>query len=144
MTLRMAGEDAPEPTLLPEEDELAHQALTQAKGGDVPDIALREVAAANPTFLEVWAELAERALLHGDPVSAYAFARTGYHRGLDKVRKAGWRGSGPVPWSHGPNQGFLRSVHALMRAADAIGEVEEALRCRTFLRELDPENHLDV
>lgn len=139
MTLRMAGEDEPEPTRLPEEPEEARHALAQALGGDVPDVAVREVAAAYPTFLEAWAILAERALHAGDPVGAYAFARTGYHRGLDKVRRAGWRGSGPVPWSHEPNRGFLRSVHALGRAAWAIGEHDEADRCAVFLRELDPE-----
>ncbi|HWH31283.1 MAG TPA: DUF3151 domain-containing protein [Egibacteraceae bacterium] len=139
MSLRIAGEDAPEPTLLPEEPQEARHALAQALGGDVPDIAVREVAASYPTFLEAWAILAERALHAGDPVAAYAFARTGYHRGLDKVRRAGWRGSGPVPWSHEANRGFLRSVHALGRAAWAIGEHEEADRCAVFLRELDPE-----
>jgi hypothetical protein len=137
MTLRIAGEETPEPTLLPEEPEPARHALGQALGGDVPDMALREVAAAHPTYLDVWAALAERALLHDDPVAAYAFARTGYHRGLDKIRKAGWRGSGPVPWSHEPNRGFLRSLAALGRAADAIGEDEEAQRCEVFLAELD-------
>ena len=139
MTLQIAGEDAPEPTLLPEEPEDARHALAQALGGDVPDLAVREVAGAFPTFLEAWAILAERALQAGDAVTAYAFARTGYHRGLDKIRRAGWRGAGPVPWSHEPNRGFLRGVHALGRAAEAIGELEEAQRCAVFLRELDAE-----
>jgi hypothetical protein len=43
-----------------------------------------------------------------------------------------------VPWSHGPNQGFLRALYALGRAADAIGEQEEADRIRTFLSDSDP------
>ena len=101
---------------------------------------LREVAASYPTFLAAWAALAERALDSGDAVAAYAFARTGYHRGLDTIRKAGWRGQGPVPWRHEPNRGFLRSVNALRRAAHAIGEVDEARRCRDFLLELDPDD----
>lgn len=105
---------------------------------------LRVVAATYPAYLDAWARLAEWALDSGDPVAAYAFARTGYHRGLDTIRKAGWGGQGPVPWRHEPNRGFLRSVHGLMHAAFTIGEVEEAVRCRDFLLELDPADALDV
>jgi Protein of unknown function (DUF3151) len=68
-------------------------------------------------------------------VESYAYARTGYHRGLDALRRAGWRGQGPIPWEHEPNQGFLRSLRALGRAAEAIGESDEAERCDTFLRD---------
>ena len=64
---------------------------------------------------------------------------SGYHRGLDALRAAGWRGSGYVRWRHESNRGFLRSLHALEQAADAIGEVDEAQRCALFLRQLDPE-----
>jgi hypothetical protein len=71
-------------------------------------------------------------------VTAYAFARTGYHRGLDQLRQNGWHGAGPVPWSHRPNQGFLRSLHQLAVAATAIGETDEAARCAQFLRDCDP------
>jgi hypothetical protein len=95
-------------------------------------------AAVHPTYPAAWAALAERALTAGDSVPAYAFARTGYHRGLDQLRKAGWRGSGPVPWSHEPNQGFLRCLNLLALAADAIGEADEAARCARFLRDCDP------
>ena len=105
---------------------------------------LRRLVTANPTFLAGWAHLSEWALEEGDPVAAYAFARTGYHRGLDRIRKAGWRGSGPVPWSHEPNQGFLRSVMTLMRSAAAIGEMDEAERCRQFLLDLDPDDHQNI
>jgi hypothetical protein len=66
---------------------------------------------------------------------AYAFARTGYHRGLDQLRRSGWRGTGPIPWEHEPNRGFLRSLHALGEAAAALGEDDEAARCRAFLRD---------
>jgi uncharacterized protein DUF3151 len=66
-------------------------------------------------------------------VGAYAFARTGYHRGLDQLRRAGWKGYGPIPWEHEPNQGFLRSLAALANAATAIGEEDEAQRCQVFL-----------
>jgi hypothetical protein len=91
------------------------------------------VAARFPAYCAAWAALAERALTAGDPVSAYAFARTGYHRGLDQLRRAGWKGHGPVPWEHEPNQGFLRALYLLGQAADAIGEDDEAARCQDFL-----------
>ena len=50
-------------------------------------------------------------------VESYAYARVGYHRGLDLLRRNGWKGHGPVPWEHEPNRGFLRCLHALARAA---------------------------
>jgi hypothetical protein len=93
------------------------------------------VAAANPASLAAWAALAEQALAKGDSVTAYAFARTGYHRGLDQLRRSGWKGHGPIPWEHEPNRGFLRSLHALGQAAGAIGEKDEEERCQTFLRD---------
>lgn len=94
----------------------------------------RTVATAHPASSLVWAVLAEQALATEDPVTSYAFARTGYHRGLDSLRRAGWRGQGPVPWEHEPNQGFLRALAGLARAAAAIGEEEERVRCTEFLR----------
>ena len=71
-----------------------------------------EVAAAFPTFSLAWALLAELALEGNRFVEAYAYARTGYHRGLDALRRNGWKGHGPIPWSHEPNQGFLRCLAA--------------------------------
>jgi hypothetical protein len=121
----------PEPTRLPERPE----AQAAADGGTDP----AKIVRAYPDFSEAWALLAERALQTGDPVAAYAYARTGYHRGLDQLRRAGWKGFGPVPWSHRPNQGFLRALGALARAADAIGETEEFERCRSFLADSDPQ-----
>ncbi|SFP77540.1 Protein of unknown function [Amycolatopsis arida] len=97
-----------------------------------------EVAAEHPDFSEAWAALAERALAAGEIVAAYAYARTGYHRGLDQLRRAGWKGHGPVPWRHRPNQGFLRSLAVLGKAAGRIGETEEYERCRQFLADSDP------
>src|SRR5262245_52074068 len=95
----------PEPpaTLLPEDATAAGDLAAAADPATV--------AAAHPAYSAAWAALAERAFALGDAVTAYAFARTGYHRGLDQLRRAGWRGSGPVPWSHGPNQGFLRCLY---------------------------------
>ncbi len=98
--------------------------------------AVSDVARRWPRCLEAWASLAE---LTDDEVEQYAFARVGYHRGLDALRAAGWRGSGFVRWSDEPNRGFLRSVDALRRAAAAIAERDEEARCDQFLHQLDPD-----
>ncbi|YAL82958.1 DUF3151 domain-containing protein [Dermacoccaceae bacterium W4C1] len=95
----------------------------------------RDVAAALPTSSLAWATLAEDALADDLVVEAYAFARTGYHRGLDSLRRSGWKGQGPVPWEHEPNRGFLRALAALAKAAAEIGEEDERRRCTEFLRE---------
>ena len=118
------------PTKLPDDP-----AAPRLAAGDDP-VA---VAADFPTSSLAWATLAESALAGGRTVEGYAYARTGYHRGLDALRRAGWRGSGPVPWAHEPNRGFLRALHALAQAAGAIGEDDEAQRCSTFLRDCDPD-----
>jgi hypothetical protein len=99
----------------------------------------RQVATSYPASSLPWAVLAEDALADGLDLEAYAFARTGYHRGLDALRRSGWRGQGPVPWSHVPNRGFLRALAALSRAAGRIGEVEEERRCADFLRDSSAE-----
>jgi hypothetical protein len=117
----------PPPTYLPD-DAKAADALRTAT-----DPA--RTAASFPAYCAAWAALAERALRGGDPVAGYAYARTGYHRGLDQLRRAGWKGYGPIPWEHEPNRGFLRSLHLLGVAAAAIGEDDEASRCREFLRD---------
>jgi Protein of unknown function (DUF3151) len=118
------------PTRLPEDPAVALLAR-----GDDP----ASVAAAHPTSCAAWASLAETALAGGRTVEGYAYARTGYHRGLDALRRAGWKGQGPVPWSHEPNRGFLRALHALAQAAAAIGETDEAARCNHLLADSDPE-----
>jgi Protein of unknown function (DUF3151) len=120
----------PPPTYLPG-DPLADEAL---RGGTDP----AAVAARFPSHSAAWAALAERAVAAGDPVAGYAYARTGYHRGLDQLRRAGWTGHGPIPWEHEPNRGFLRSLHMLAVAADAIGETGEAGRCHAFLADSSP------
>jgi len=120
------------PPILLSDERAAREALD---AGNDPT----EVAAQHPTSSAAWAALADRAFAAGRPVESYAYARVGYHRGLDALRRAGWKGAGPVPWSHAPNRGFLRALHALGRAAAAIGEQGEAQRCATFLRDSDPE-----
>lgn len=131
--MSLTGKDllgGPPPTLLPDEPEPRD---LLARGGDPAD-----VAAAHPTSSLAWAVLAEAAYEREAYVECYAYARTGYHRGLDALRRSGWKGYGPVPWSHEPNRGFLRALHALGDAAGAIGEDEEAARVRQFLAESDP------
>lgn len=120
--------DDANPTLLPADPVPEPASLDEALYG----------ARSHPACSMLWAYLAENALAESTDaadVSAYAFARTGYHRGLDALRRNGWRGSGPVPWEHEPNRGFLRALWALAVAADRIGEAEEASRCAQFLRD---------
>ena len=131
-------------TLLDPEPPAALARIAEAVEGPDAGERLRAVAADYPAVLEVWARLALLSLDTGDPVAAYAFARTGYHRGLDRIRKAGWGGQGPVPWHHEPNRGFLLSVDALRQASLAVGEETEVERLRGFLLELDPDDHLGV
>ncbi len=126
----------PQPVLLPE--------LIDAEDAIAAGTDPVKVAADHPAASIAWAQLAEAALersngeVDHDTVAAYAFARTGYHRGLDLLRRNGWKGFGPVPWSHEPNQGFLRSVGALAKAAQVIGETEEYARCLDLLEDCDP------
>ena len=130
--MSITGKDllgGPPPTLLPAEP----GAELLATGADPA-----EVAAQHPTSSAAWAALADAAYERGAVVESYAYARTGYHRGLDALRRNGWKGYGPVPWSHAPNQGFLRALHALGRAADTIGETDEADRIAQFLTDSDP------
>ena len=108
---------------------LTTRVLPNWPGAPIP----RRSPRADPACLAAWAELAEQALDRGELIAGYAYARTGYHRGLDQLRRAGWKGHGPIPWEHEPNRGFLRSLHALGRAAGAIGETEEEARCQIFL-----------
>lgn len=97
--------------------------------------AVAQVVARWPRFLDGWARLGE----HGrDVMERYAAHRVGYHRGLDRLRANGWRGSGYVRWEHPENRGFLRALAGLQAAAAQIGEDDEAERCATFLRQLDP------
>jgi hypothetical protein len=131
--MSITGQDllgGPPPTLLPDEPE--PRLLLEAH------VAPDEVAARFPTHSAAWAALADSAFERGAVIESYAYARVGYHRGLDALRRNGWKGHGPVPWEHQPNQGFLRALHALGRAAGAIGETEEAQRVQAFLDDSDP------
>ncbi len=128
----MVGENllGPEPTLL-----TADSAVVDAlAAGQDPAFTARE----HPASPLAWAVLADQAHADGREIEAYAFARVGYHRGLDALRKSGWRGAGPVPWSHEPNRGVLRALYALRRSAAAIGEADEVDRLTEFLNGADP------
>lgn len=131
------GTGLPETVLPPPPPEA--QRRLEAALAEPPDRrrdAVSGVVATFPRYLDAWARLGE---LARDDVEAYASFRVGYHRGLDALRQAGWRGSGYVRWSHPENRGFLRSVEGLRQSAAAIGEADEEERCRLFLRQLDPE-----
>jgi hypothetical protein len=134
VTLTPSG--PPETVLQPEPaDALA--ALADALAAEPGERRARvaTVAARWPRFLDAWASLGE---LARDEVEAYAYYRIGYHRGLDRLRGEGWRGSGYVRWQHESNRGFLRSLDGLRRMAASIGEADEAERCALFLAQLDP------
>ncbi|MPZ60239.1 MAG: DUF3151 family protein [Propionibacteriales bacterium] len=113
----------------------ADPAMELLEGGEPADSVVRRY----PESSLAWAVLAESALDDERDVEAYAYARTGYHRGLDALRRNGWKGHGPVPWEHVPNRGFLRALAGLGKAAGRIGEDTEAARCAEFLRDSSPE-----
>lgn len=125
----------PPETLLP-----ADVGADAIAAGDDP----RTVVQMHPESTLAWALLAERALDAGDDVEGYAFARTSYHRSLDALRRNGWKGHGPVPWSHEPNRGFLRSLATLATGSERLGDEAEAHRCREFLRESSPEAYAEL
>ncbi len=119
----------PPPVHLPEDP-----AAPSIAAGNSAQSAARD----HPESSLAWALLAEAALDAGEEVMAYAYARVGYHRGLDRLRRSGWKGAGPVPWSHEPNQAFLRALSALGQAAAAIEETAEVDRIKAFLLDADP------
>jgi hypothetical protein len=127
----------PPETVLDDESVSVMSAIDRAQAAGEPArrAALAAVVAENPTSLFAWAALGENT---DDIVEAYAYFRVGYHRGLDRLRQSGWRGSGYVRWVHPSNRGFLRSLAGLATSAEAIGETAEAQRCTLFLHQLDP------
>jgi hypothetical protein len=126
----------PETVLEPEPDEV-RAALAEALAGpeDGRRAAVASVVTRWPGSLDGWARLGDEAY---DDAEAYAAYRVGYHRGLDRLRQSGWRGSGYVRWDHESNRGFLRALAGLQRMAAVIGEDDEAERCLQFLHQLDP------
>jgi hypothetical protein len=127
----------PDPTYLPENEE-AYRLLGEESRPPA------EVAAKYPTFSLAWAMLADDAFEAGRVIESYAYARTGYHRGLDSLRRAGWKGHGPIPWDHRANRGFLRCLAALARAAGEIDEKDETERCWQFLKDSSTEAYAEL
>jgi hypothetical protein len=123
-------------TVLPAEPDTVLAALRDAlaQPGERRRHAVSDVVRAHPASLDAWAALGS---LARDDVEAYACFRVGYHRGLDALRRSGWKGSGLVRWAHDSNRGFLRCLDGLRSSAGAIGEQAEEERCAQFLRQLD-------
>lgn len=128
----------PPETVLDAEPVAALEALAAALAGaaGARRDAVADVVVRWPRFLDGWARLGQ---LARDDAEAYACFRVGYHRGLDRLRQNGWRGSGYVRWAHAENRGFLRSLAGLRRVAATFGEVDEERRCGEFLHQLDPD-----
>ena len=126
----------PETVLPPEPDSvvLGLQAAL-AQPGERRRHEVADVVRIHPSSLAAWATLGS---LARDDVEAYDYYRVGYHRGLDALRKAGWKGSGVVRWANESNRPFLRCLDGLRSSAGAIGEQVEEERCALFLRQLDP------
>ena len=114
----------PPETVLDPEPPAALERLEQAESlaGEERRTAVSAVVADFPRCLAAWARLGE---LGRDDVERYAAFRVGYHRGLDRLRANGWRGTGYVRWVHPENRGFLRSLDGLRAAAEAIGETDD-------------------
>lgn len=124
-------------TVLPDEPEDLRARLAAAFDleSEEREAALRAAVAAHPGSPSAWAAIAAAV---EDPVERYAYARVGYHRGLDGLRANGWGGVGLVRWERPTNRGFLRALVLLGEAARIIGEDAEADRVAAFLRDLDP------
>jgi hypothetical protein len=128
----MAG---PPPTHLPVDPATA----------ELDSTAPADVVRRHPASPSAWAALAGAAREDGaDDVTVYAYARVGYHRSLDMLRRNGWKGHGPVPWEHEPNRGFLNCLALLALSARAIGEDDEWDRCSEFLRDSSPTAYAEL
>lgn len=137
LPVQLSAEGPPD-TVLPPEVPEAVDALEHAMA-EPPERrreAVASVVARWPRFLDAWAAMGT---LGRDAVERYAYFRVGYHRGLDRLRQAGWRGNGYVRFAHATNRGFLHALDGLRAAAAEIGERDEEQRCDEFLRQLDPE-----
>ncbi len=131
----------PEPEELEAVEPLCEKILSaEEEDGGAAMRELRCLVARHPDALSGWVAMGRIARAGGEALSAYAFFRVAYHRGLDKARASGWRGDGRILWETPANRPFLRAIRGLAQCADAIGESAEAARCVEFLGVLDP-NH---
>lgn len=122
--------------VLPEPPSDLELGLEEALSSDDERTAIGALVARDPTFIAGWAHLSR---VGRDPIERYAYARVGYHRGLDALRRNGWGGNGFVRWRHPSNRGILTCLVRLREAAREIGELDEVERLDQFLRELDPD-----
>lgn len=131
------SKNGPPETVLPAENPLAIESLNEALQAPKAQIrdAIAEVITDWPNNLLAWATLGD---FGRDQVESYAAYRVGYHRGLDRLRQSGWKGSGFVLWDKTENLGFLRCLEGLAELSNEIGDTEESDRCFHFLKQLDP------
>ena len=131
------SKNGPPETVLPAENPLAIESLNEALQAPKAQIrdAIAEVIADWPNNLLAWATLGD---FGRDQVESYAAYRVGYHRGLDRLRQSGWKGSGFVLWDKTENLGCLRCLEGLAELSNEIGDTEESDRCFHFLKQLDP------
>ena len=128
----------PETVLPPEDPEITNllEAAILIEDISTRRGALNQVAEMYPTSINVWKTIAAYGR---DTMESYAACRVGYHRGLDALRKNGWRGSGYVRWAHPSNQAFLECLSGLQVISEKIEDFEESERCKLFLLQLEPE-----
>ncbi len=124
-------------TRLPDEDPLFEQELKKIRGNEPADkrSKLLELASKNPESIGIWCVLG---ISSSEMMESYSYFRVAYHRGLDSLRKNGWRGSGFVRWEHAGNRYFLFALNQLAEISKEIGDHIEAERCSLFLRQLEP------
>ena len=124
-------------TRLPDEDPLFEQEIKRIRVNQSADIRsmLLALASKNPESIGIWCVLG---ISSSEMMESYSYFRVAYHRGLDSLRKNGWRGSGFVRWEHVSNRYFLFALNQLAEISNEIGDYAEAERCSLFLRQLEP------
>ena len=124
-------------TRLPSEDPTLEQEMNKVRGNESADkrSALLILASKNPESIGIWCVLG---ISSSEMMESYSYFRVAYHRGLDSLRKNGWRGSGFVRWEHESNRYFLFALNQLAEISREIGDHAEAERCNLFLRQLEP------
>jgi len=124
-------------TRLPSEDPTLEQEMNKVRGNESADkrSTLLILASKNPESIGIWCVLG---ISSSEMMESYSYFRVAYHRGLDSLRKNGWRGSGFVRWEHESNRYFLFALNQLAEISREIGDHAEAERCSLFLRQLEP------
>ncbi len=110
--------------LLPNPTANTRDPAARGAGGDRrarPDAPVSSVVVSHPSSSLAWALLADEAWERGATLESYAYARVGYHRGLDALRKAAGAAPGPCRGRTSRTAG-APALFALRRAAEAIEE----------------------